>query len=213
SEVMTCMHATSNDDYCLLIRGTRVRKMHTSRRDAFRPINSKPLAKVYPNGIIEVVDHDYAKRKETKCKIFNKFEGKTALLYIYPNFDPNVISYYSTKDFKGLVIGATALGHVNSDGSKNVLPMIKNAIDAGIIVVIASQTIYGSTHKYVYSNLRKLSIQLGCEFAGDCPPEMAYVKLGWSIANSKSKSEAKEIFRKNISGEFSQRSAYETFLN
>ncbi|MBW2993659.1 Glu-tRNA(Gln) amidotransferase subunit GatD, partial [Candidatus Woesearchaeota archaeon] len=47
AEVMSCLHGTSNDDYCLLIRGTKVRKMHTSRRDAFRPINDLPIAKVF----------------------------------------------------------------------------------------------------------------------------------------------------------------------
>lgn len=35
AEVVTCLHGTNNDDYCILNRGARVRKMHTSRRDAF----------------------------------------------------------------------------------------------------------------------------------------------------------------------------------
>lgn len=208
SEVMTCMHGKSDDNYCLLIRGSKVRKMHTSRRDAFRPINTKPFAKVYSNGVIEIVNEDYDTKKEVKLK--NKFEDKTALLYVYPNFDPGVIDYYIEKGYKGIVIAGTALGHVNSEGKKSVIPAIKRAIDAGVIVVIASQTLYGSTHKYVYSNLRKLSVQLGCEFAGDSIPETAYVKLGWALANSKN---PKKLFRENIAREFSQRSSYETFLN
>lgn len=212
AEVMTCLHGSSDDEYCLLIRGSKVRKMHTSRRDAFRPVNAKPFAKVYSNGVIEIIDDDYKPREKRTPELKNKFDDKTALLYVYPNFDPNVISYYVNKDYRGLVIAGTALGHVNSDGRKNVLPYIENAIEAGLIVVIASQTLYGSTHKYVYSNLRKLSVQLGCEFAEDCMPETAYVKLGWAIANSKSKDEAKEMFRTDISGEFSEKSSYETFL-
>ena len=50
AEVMTCMHGTTNDDYCLLIRGTKVRKMHTSRRDAFRPVNENAIAKITAKG-------------------------------------------------------------------------------------------------------------------------------------------------------------------
>ena len=46
AEVGICMHAGSSDDSCAFIRGTHVRKMHTSRRDAFRPINDRPLAHV-----------------------------------------------------------------------------------------------------------------------------------------------------------------------
>ena len=42
-EVCVCMHASTNDDLCHVHRGTRVRKMHTSRRDAFHSVNSLPL--------------------------------------------------------------------------------------------------------------------------------------------------------------------------
>ena len=46
AEVAVVMHATMNDTYCLINRGTKVRKMHTSRRDAFRPINSLAIARI-----------------------------------------------------------------------------------------------------------------------------------------------------------------------
>ena len=35
AEVMIVGHASSNDDFCFAIRGTKVRKLHTSKRDAF----------------------------------------------------------------------------------------------------------------------------------------------------------------------------------
>ena len=46
AEVGVCMHDSSSDDRCAFIRGTKARKMHTSRRDAFRPINDRPIAYV-----------------------------------------------------------------------------------------------------------------------------------------------------------------------
>ncbi len=213
AEVMTCMHGTSNDDYCLLIKGNKVRKMHTTRRDAFRPINEKPLAKVFSNGIIEILNNNYKERnKNKKLSVKPYFSEKTALIQVYPGFDPKVIDYYIKNDYKGIVIGGTALGHVNSEGEKNVLPFIEKAINSGILVVIASQTIYGSTHKYVYSNLRKLSVALGCEFANDLLPETAYVKLGWALGTKKSPQEAKKLFRENVAGEFLDRRNHENFL-
>lgn len=212
AEVMTCLHGTSSDDYCFLIRGTKVRKMHTSRRDAFRPINNYPIAKVYLDGKIETVDTDCVKRSDSKLKVMSDFENMTALHYVYPGMKPGVLEYYVNKGFKGIVIGATALGHVNTEGKYNVLPFIRNAIDAGLVVVIATQTIYGSTHPHVYSNLRKLSVDLGCVFAGDVLPEVAYIKLGWAIANSKDSESAKELFSKNIAGEFKSRRMGDDFL-
>ncbi|WP_456454094.1 Glu-tRNA(Gln) amidotransferase subunit GatD, partial [Thermococcus sp.] len=38
-EVAIVMHGETGDTYCLAHRGTKARKMHTSRRDAFRSIN------------------------------------------------------------------------------------------------------------------------------------------------------------------------------
>jgi len=45
AEVMLVGHATNEDSYCYALPGTKVRKMHTSRRDTFRPINDSPFAK------------------------------------------------------------------------------------------------------------------------------------------------------------------------
>ncbi|MCS7099601.1 MAG: Glu-tRNA(Gln) amidotransferase subunit GatD, partial [Sulfolobales archaeon] len=47
AEVVVAMHGTTDDLYTLIHRGVRVRKMHSSRRDAFQSINDVPLAKVY----------------------------------------------------------------------------------------------------------------------------------------------------------------------
>ena len=78
--VVTCMHATSSDGFCILNRGTKVRKMHTSRRDAFRPINELPLAKVFEDGKIEILNENYAKKNSQKVSVEGKFEPKTALI-------------------------------------------------------------------------------------------------------------------------------------
>ena len=45
-EVGISMHANMDDDYCHILPATKTRKLHTSRRDAFRPINTLPWAKV-----------------------------------------------------------------------------------------------------------------------------------------------------------------------
>jgi len=68
AEVVLVGHATTNDDYCYVLQGTKCRKMHTSRRDAFRPINCKPIAKIFSNGKLEMIDNKVNKR--TKKKVF-----------------------------------------------------------------------------------------------------------------------------------------------
>ncbi|MFB6175698.1 MAG: Glu-tRNA(Gln) amidotransferase subunit GatD, partial [Halobaculum sp.] len=46
AEVLVCMHEDESDDGCALHRGTRVRKNHTSRRDAFETVGGQPLGRV-----------------------------------------------------------------------------------------------------------------------------------------------------------------------
>ena len=69
SEVMLVGHANSDDDYCYALQGNKCRKMHTSRRDTFRPINCKPIAKVFEDGKIEMIRSNVSKRGDVKGKI------------------------------------------------------------------------------------------------------------------------------------------------
>ncbi|MBW2966003.1 Glu-tRNA(Gln) amidotransferase subunit GatD [Candidatus Woesearchaeota archaeon] len=212
AEVVSCLHGTTNDDYCLLNRGTKVRKMHSSRRDAFRPINDLAIAKVYPEGKIEIVNKNYRKKGTGKLKVDDKFEEKTALIQVYPGMEPKIIDFYINEGYKGIVLAATALGHVPTNGPKAIIPDLKKAIDKKIPVVIASQTLYGRVHPLVYTNLRKLSVELGCIFVEDMLPETAYVKLGWVLAKTTNPEKVKELMLTNIAGEITERSDDKSFL-
>jgi len=201
-EVGVCMHATSNDDFCFLHRGTKVRKMHTSARDAFKSINSKEIAKVYQNGKIEFIS-EYRKRKnDEEIKVEIGFEPKVALLKAYPNSDPGIISYFVDKGYKGIVIEGTGLGHVPTNSELSWIPEIKNAVEKGVYVLITSQCLYGRVNSYVYRNLRILS-SAGAIHCEDMLPEVAYVKLGWLLGNRKEN--IKELIKKNITGEITER--------
>ena len=211
--VVTCLHGTINDNYCILNRGTKVRKMHTSRRDAFRPINELPLAKAYEDGRIEVLNHDYNKRNDGKALVEDKFERKTALIHVYPGMDPALLDYYRKNKYRGIVIAATALGHVPTINPKySLMKKLKELIDNGTAVVISTQTIYGRVHPYVYTNLRKLSVELDCIFVEDMLPETAYVKLGWVLAQAHNIDEAREMMLINYAGEISERADEMAFL-
>jgi len=79
-------------------------------------------------------------------------------------------------------------------------------------VAIASQTLYGRAHPLVYTNLRKLSLGLGCVFAEDMTPETAFVKLGWLLSREKDTGKVKELFKTNLTGEISERILPDSFL-
>ena len=216
AEVMSCMHGSINDDHCLLIRGTKLRKMHTSRRDAFRPINDLPFAKVYPEKDIEIINNNYKKadrKKRKESKIISVFENKVALIYIYPGIDPEIIDFYLKKGYKAIVIAATALGHVNTWTEYSMIPFIKKCNDKKVPVFITSQTLYGRVNPYVYTNLRKVSYEGKAVYLEDMMPETAYVKLGWVLGQTKDIEKAKEMMLKNYHGELNDKISPDMFLN
>ncbi|MCL5102476.1 MAG: Glu-tRNA(Gln) amidotransferase subunit GatD [Candidatus Marsarchaeota archaeon] len=214
AEVGICMHKNSSDDECGFILGTRARKMHTSRRDAFRPINSEYIATVSYKGEIKYGKSNYRKLNgEKQAALKTGFDKKVALIKAYPNSDPEIISHYAEKGYKGIIIEGTGLGHTpvsTEHEGYSWLPEIKKAVEKGVIVGMTSQCLYGRVNPNVYRNLRLLSGS-GVVYCEDMLPETAYVKLGWLLGNFKS-ADAKRMLSKNVAGELKDRSLYEEFL-
>jgi glutamyl-tRNA(Gln) amidotransferase subunit D len=190
AEVVVCMHGTTDDAYCSVHRGTKVRKMHTSRRDAFQSINEGQIAMIRPDGKIERTNK-YRKRSERVVKLRIGIESQVALVYVHPGMNPDLIDWYVKKGYKGLVLMATGLGHVPSE----LLRGIKNAVKRGVTVCLAPQCISGRLNPLVYSNGRKL-IKAGALPLEDMLPETAYVKLMWSLGQDKPK-----LMLENLRGE------------
>ncbi len=215
AEVGICMHHNSSDSECAFIRGTKVRKMHTSRRDAFRAINGRGIALVRRTGEIEYKG-DYRKidnENREKLRVLDKFNPKVALVKVFPNSDPSVLEFYTGKGYTGLILEGTGLGSAPIspvEKGKSWLPYIKGAIDNGAIVGMTSQCLYGRVHPNVYRNLRLLS-SAGVVYCEDMTPETAYVKLGWLLGNY-NKEEAKALLKRNMAGEISERTDYDAFL-
>ncbi|MGC8850784.1 MAG: Glu-tRNA(Gln) amidotransferase subunit GatD [Candidatus Micrarchaeia archaeon] len=184
AEVAVVMHGTSSDDYCLAIRGTKARKMHTTRRDAFRPINDLPLARIWPDGRIEGVQGARA-RGSGVVELDDSFEPRTALVKVFPGASPEVIDFYVDRKYRGIVLEGTALGHApvaTLDSRDSWLPSIERAVEEGVVVAMATQCLYGSTNPFVYANGRRLA-RAGVVYCRDMLPETAFVKLGWLLGH------------------------------
>jgi glutamyl-tRNA(Gln) amidotransferase subunit D len=212
AEVGICMHGSTDDHYCYFTRGTKVRKMHSTRRDAFRSINEPPLAKIYQDGKISILNKNHKKRNDKKVIADIKFEPRIALLKAYPGSEPEILEFLVKKGYKGFVIEGTGMGHVPTNSDKSWIPVIKKLTKRGIPVVVATQTIYGRTNTNVYTNLRILFHEAGAIPACDMLPETAYVKLGWVLGHTKKMDNVREMMMTNIAGEITERTEIETFL-
>ncbi|MDE1855449.1 MAG: Glu-tRNA(Gln) amidotransferase subunit GatD [Candidatus Micrarchaeota archaeon] len=213
AEVGICMHASSSDGFCNFIRGTKVRKMHTTKRDAFRPINNRPIARISPNGAIDYIDDERRRRGEDrKLRVVAGYEPRVALLKFYPNSDPDIIDYYIGKGYKGIIIEGTGMGHVAvspADEKYSWLGHIKRAVESGMVVGVTSQCLNGRVNGNVYRNLRLIS-GTGAIYCEDMMPETALVKLGWLLGNHK-RGDAARMLSKNIAGEITERTEIDFF--
>jgi glutamyl-tRNA(Gln) amidotransferase subunit D len=197
AEVMVCMHASESDDRCALHRGTRVRKNHTSRRDAFETVGAKPLGEVeYETGEVSF-RREYAERGSVDLSVAPDLEREVELLKFVPGMDPAVLDHYEGK--AGLVVEGTGLGHVNTD----IVPRLAELIEDGTTVVMTSQCLEGRVCDRVYDTGRDL-LDAGVIEGEDTLPETMVVKLMWTLANRPDS--VRETVRTSLAGEIQDRS-------
>ena len=200
-EVAVVMHATTNDDRCAIHRGTRVRKMHTSRRDAFRSIGIDPIGFVdYPSRNV-TLESMAVRRGTKKLALHEKLEEQCGLVQFYPGMSPGILDAFS--GYRGLVIAGTGLGHTSTD----LIPSVRSLIEGGTLVVMTSQCMNGRVCDRVYDTGRDL-LNTGVIEGGDMLPEVALVKLMWVLANEKDPRRAGVLMQENLAGECNRRSAH-----
>ncbi len=195
------MHQDPSDRCIVAHRGTRVRKCHTSRRDAFKSINANFLARYdLQNGRIEL-DPDAPKRSQSRnVEVKSHFDQHAYLLKFYPSFNPELINATLSAGARGIVFEGTGLGHV----SKHCYDSIRKALKQDVPVFMTSQTIWGRVDMNVYYTGRDL-YNLGVTPLEDMLAETAIVKLMWILAQTKSPDRIREMMLDPLAGEITQR--------
>jgi len=182
--------------------------MHTSRRDAFKPINSEELATVnYETGEI---NYD-SKNKDSEYEPRFELNENVGFLKVRPGTDPEEMQFLIDQDYDGVVIEGTGLGHmpISSFDEKtehhSEIQTKLEELTEDTLVVMSSNCIHGRVNMDVYDNQVKVK-KRGVYESEDMHPELAYVKLMWSLGQTDSRDDALELFQKDINGEISERS-------
>jgi len=214
SEIAICMHETEEDEACVILPGTKTRKMHSSRRDAFKAINTQPWARVhFKKKKIELFKTNYHKKPQERPEVkarFMKEDIEVGILKVHPNMSAEQFAFYHGWD--GLIIeGLGIAGHVPineidefTKEHAKIYGTIKDLVQKGVIVAATTQTIYGGINMNVYSTGRKMQDAGIIGNYLDMTPETAFIKLAWLISNYP-KEEVPELFCTNLVGEISSR--------
>jgi glutamyl-tRNA(Gln) amidotransferase subunit D len=198
SGVYVAMHQGESDDKIALHRGTRVRKNHTSRRDAFESVDV-PLAAVWGRDGLEHVAEGLPPRGG-EFKPRPKFDEGAALLKFYPSMPGGMVRAAKRSGAKIIVVEGTGLGHV----SKEVAGELRLFIRSGGVACMASQCVRGRLDLNVYDTGRDL-LHMGVVPLGDMLAETALAKAMWVLGTGASGARAKEMMLRDLAGETTAR--------
>jgi len=210
--VAICSHASPNDTSSIILPACKTRKLHTSRRDAFQPINASPIATIDEK--ITFLTKQHEPEKEFKLKPI-KEHLKIGILKTHPNLYAKEIENY--KNFGALIIEGTGLGHapiekIDQKSSENtkILDAIKK-LAKKIPVIMTSQCLFGTVNMNVYSTGRKL-LEVGVlNNNSDISTETAFIKAAWLLSNHKN--EFYSLWNKNLRGELNERILLNHYLD
>ncbi|MCP4546856.1 MAG: Glu-tRNA(Gln) amidotransferase subunit GatD [bacterium] len=222
AEVMVCMFGPTSDEYGLLHKGTRVRKMHSSYRSTFRTLSDTPLAMVSRDNV-QPLRQDYNHRRYSTAgekgnadlrgiamadfKCIPVFDDRVSIVYYYPGMKPDIFDSLIDNGYRAIIIAGTGLGHVN----KPIYPALRRAQDAGVAVYMTVQTLWGYAQMYVYETGREI-MGMGVVPLGNMLPEAAYMKMGWALGQSEDPEEVKRIMLEPIAGEITEREPHDGYL-
>lgn len=207
AEVMVCMFGPTSDEYGLLHKGTRVRKMHSSYRSTFRTIGDTPIAMISRKGETLIHKEYKHRRKDKEVTILPYFSDKVTMLYYYPGMKPDVLDAMIDAGYKGIIFVGTGLGHVN----KELYPAIERAQAKGVHMYMTLQTIWGYVHMFVYDTGRDMMAK-GIIPAGNMLPEVAWIKLSWILGQTEDPAEVKRMMLDPINDEITEREPYNGYL-
>ncbi len=203
-EVLISMMGSTSHLYDYLHRPTRVRKMHSSRRDTFRSISTTPVGKIdWKTQEISYFSPVKPRNPKTEFIIDTKIDSRVAILYFYPGMDSDILNSVIDKGYHGIVIIGTGLGHVSTELYK----ALDRAREERIPIVMVVQPLYGFCHLRVYETGREM-LARGVIEGANMLPEAAYPKLAWVLGHTgfpPNINEVKRLMQTNIAGEITKR--------
>lgn len=177
--------------------GCRAVKVRTSSFDAFESINLKKVGTVSSSGLI--IRKEMIKFPTKEPILATKINTNVFLLKLTPTTNPSIIPLLINSGIKGIVIEAYGAGGI-SFIRRNMVEEIKNAVNAGIPIVVCSQCLYERANFNIYEVGTKV-LASGAIEALDMTSEASVTKLMYALGITNNISEIKKIFLTPIAQE------------
>lgn len=189
--VYVVMHLDGSDSAVACHLATRVRKCHTSRRDAFRTIGGEPAFVVRQEDGGGWAVKPGAGGMPGGGGAPDQFGGApyspeiavgkgAVLVKCHPGYDPAALDHMiDSGRCRAIIFEGTGLGHAG----RPLYPAVRKAAGRGIFMGMTSQCIEGSVRMTVYESGRDL-LGMGIVPLGDMLAETALAKAVWALGRA-----------------------------
>ena len=216
NEVVVAMHGDIQRNEAYIHRGVNARKMHTSRRDAFKSINATPLATVSFEDFN--VTHHESPHQTTGTFTLHPIDEtlNVGVIPIHPNMSAEDFTRHAQKD--AVILQGTGLGHApikSFDAATKTHGDIKDAIrllTEKMPVIMTSQCISGRVNLNVYGPGRELKRLGVLGHQHNETPETAYIKTAWLLSHYE-KETMQELYDANLRGEHTPNTSIQEYQN
>ncbi len=200
---VTIMHAGSGDGICAVCPGIGVRKLHSTRRDAFKTVNANQLGEIIisKEGVSHTSTTGTSSRSVSSPTKYDP-NLKIAQFIAGPHLHADMLEAAENAGYSACIIHGTGLGHLPIEDSMGDAPensVLDSAIgSANIPIIIANQCIHGPVDLNVYSKGRR-QLELGVLGHGSTTsPDALLTKVHWALSNGR---ELNEVLVEDLCGE------------
>jgi glutamyl-tRNA(Gln) amidotransferase subunit D len=181
----------------VIIRGTRLKKVHSTSKRAFASINQDPIG--YVEGSDITIQNVQAHRSDDrKCTLNTLLNPNVCLIKTNPGLRSDHLSRI-LEMYDGAVLEGTGIGHLRVDDG--VLDTIRTF---GKPVALSTQCLNGGERLGTYAMDKKILAIPNLIPVRDMLPEVALVKLMWCLGQDKG--DVRERLLSNIADEIQQMS-------
>lgn len=154
-----CMHENMGDESFVILDGINAKKMHSTRRDAFKQINYKPFARITKDKV-DVLREELLTKNPQELISITKYDTKLRIGFfkVHPNIfaeELKLLEYYDAIIMEGTGVGNIAENESNSKCDGKILKELKN-LASKRKVIVGVQTVYGEVSLNIYSRGRDI---------------------------------------------------------